>query len=116
MFHKGTIYFLIKKIFGIVKYITYICGMNKELILKEDTRINVISVSDKKNNNMFMSHNLNMTLNEYIGKSKQIPNILNTEMKYISSFNGMTSTGNKFKCSLYQHFGQDVDIIVGVID
>ena len=90
--------------------------MKQEMILKEDTRINVISISDKKNGNMFVSQDLNMTLIEYLNKSEQIPNILNTKVDYASSFDGVTSNGDKFVCSLYRHFGDDVNIFVGVID
>ena len=95
--------------------------MNKELILKEDTHINVIGVTDKKNNNVFMSQNLNMTLMEYIelaekNHSKQFPDVISKKVSFISSFGGTTSNGGTFTASLYQYNGHDVNIVVGVID
>jgi len=99
--------------------------MKKKLILTDDLVINAIMVTDLKTNNVFLKHNLNITIAQFrfcagldslFDVGPKLPNILNKELTYEMDSSGVTSKGYKYQASAYSYKGPDMIIALSVIE
>ena len=97
----------------------------KTLVLDKQTRINAILVVDKKNQPVFYSKDMNMSLEEYLERcemmefienSPKIPNILNKKLSFQNDGVSHTSTGVPFHSTMYHYEDNEIIIAVNVID
>ena len=95
------------------------------MTLKPETNINAILVVDKKQNQVFKSEHLNMSLEEYVSRaifneslndSPKMPNVYNHTLEYVMGGDGITTKGYSYKSSAYKYEDTDKLIFVNVID
>jgi len=97
----------------------------KKITLKPEININAILVIDKKENQVFKSEHLNMTLEEYVSRAifneslndaPKMPNVYNYNLQFTMSSKGITTKGYEYTTSAYQYEDNDKLIFVNVID
>jgi hypothetical protein len=92
----------------------------KTLSLKPNTKINAITVINKKNPNVAMSKDMNITLLEWMMRYSMtdeaiafgsLPNLLTMKYKYICD-----GSNGKHKMSAFLHDDPDYRVILNVFD